>query len=255
MKNQIFPTGKFNELDSEGFIKNSGIYPIIQEEYTAPVNKSVELTLEKFGNIIHSIYIRGSVSKGIAIHNVSDIDFIFLSFRPITKEEKEILYLEFEPQIIEQYPFINGIEFHFIPMDFLQKNQFLFSTQCANIFGEDINLTLPKFKIDKCAFAHIYTLKNDMSDAFDDKHSCAWIMKRMVRVGFELCMIRAQKYTRDLYPCYETFAEYYPERKEEMFEALSLAIFPTEDSAEISRILNNLGLFLLGEIEQQKLIS
>lgn len=251
MKNKIYPSGKFHDLDSEGYILNSGVYPVIQEEYRVPVQKSIDLVLEQFSDIIHSIYLRGSVAKGIAIPNVSDIDFIFLSNREIIKEEKDILYKEIEPKICDEFPYINGIELHFQTLDSLKQNwvQFMMSTQCVCIYGEDVNPSLPKFKIDNSAYAHIHTLENDINDTFDDNHSCAWIMKRIVRVGFELCMVDAQKYTRDLYPCYEVFSEYYPERKEEMFEALYLAIFPTEDKVKINSVLMNLGQFLLKQIE------
>jgi hypothetical protein len=250
MKPKIYPTGKFNELDTDGFILNSGIYPVIQEVYAATVQKSIDLVLEKFSEIIHSVYLRGSVAKGIAIHDVSDIDFIFIAKREITKAEKNILYDEIEPKICTEFPFINGIELHFIPQNDVKNNwvQFMMSTQCICIYGEDLNPSLPKFKIDKSAFAHILTLEKDIDDTFEDKHSCTWIMKRIVRVGFEICMIRAQKYTRDLYPCYQVFSEYYPERKEEMYEALTFAIFPIDDKEKIDSILGNLGKFLIEQI-------
>lgn len=46
----------------------------------------------------------------------------------------------------------------------------------------------------------------------ETKKSCVWFMKGLLRVGFEITMERSQKYTRDLYRCYETFSEYYPEK-------------------------------------------
>lgn len=247
MTNKIYPTGKFNDIDSEGYILNSGVYPVIQEVYRAPVQLAVDLALSRFSDIIHSIYLRGSVAKGIAVPNISDIDFIFISSRSVTREEKDILYKEFEPQVCTTFPFINDIEYHFQSIELLKNKgvQFMMKTQCVCIYGDDVNLTLPRFRIDKNAFAHIHSLEKDVIDTFDDKHSCAWIMKRLVRTGFELCMMRSQKYTRDLYPCYEVFSEYYPERKEEMFEALTLAIYPIDDKAKINSIVGSLGNFLI----------
>jgi hypothetical protein len=265
MQNKIYPTGKFNDLDSEGYILNSGVYPVIQKEYKAPVQKSIDAVLEHFSEIIHSIYLRGSVAKGIAILNVSDIDFIFISTIELTKEEKSILYDEIEPKICVEFPYINGIELHFQTLDSLQQNwvQFMMSTQCVCIYGEDLNLTLPKFKIDENAYSHIGSLESDISSIQEEfiketnsdeiKSACTWIMKRIVRVGFEICIRRgerAQKYTRDLYPCYEVFSEYYPERKAEMFEALTLAIYPIDDKDKIDKILCDLGQFLISEIKK-----
>jgi len=73
-------------------------------------------------------------------------------------------------------------------------------------------------------------------------------MKGLLRVGFELTMERSQKYTRDLYRCYETFAEYYPEKEPEMREVLDLALNPTADKEKMKQIMENFGAWLLAEI-------
>ena len=42
-------------------------------------------------------------------------------------------------------------------------------------------------------------------------------------------MVKEQRYTRDLYLCYESFAKHYPEKEREMYRALELAINPKTD--------------------------
>ena len=75
-------------------------------------------------------------------------------------------------------------------------------------------------------------------------------MKRILRTGFELVMGREQKYTRDLYPCYESFIKYYPQKKDDMYKTLELAINPIDDSKIIGYILKDWLFFMSKEIEK-----
>ena len=204
---------------------------------------------------IHSIYLRGSVAKGIAVHGISDIDLILLVCNKFTEEDKIFLYKVLEKKVCEKFPFVNDIEMHDQTMESLLivPVQFMFKTQCVCIYGEDIVPDLPRFKIDMNAIAHSRSLKNDIQDTLDGNHSCGWIMKRIVRVGLEICMIEEQVYTRDLFPCYQIFSKYYPDWEGKMREALTLAIEPILDSEIINGILMSLGSFLIKEAERKKL--
>jgi len=78
---------------------------------------------------------------------------------------------------------------------------------------------------------------------------CQWVMKGIVRVGLELVLERSGKYSRDLYPCYEVFSEYYPEKEAEMKEALYLALNPTGDKEVIKKVIGGLGKWLEEEVK------
>ena len=86
---EIIKIGKLHTFDKDGNIQNSCILPIQQNEYKLVVNKIVAELLVYIKTSIHSIYIRGSVAKGIAIPFVSDIDIIVILNNPYS--EKEIL--------------------------------------------------------------------------------------------------------------------------------------------------------------------
>ena len=90
-----------------------------------------------------------------------------------------------------------------------------------------------------------------MQDPLGMKELCGWIMRRIVRTGLELIGEDARVFTRDLYPCYEHFARYYPARAAEMYRALELAVFPTSDAKVISDLLNDLGIWLCSEIARK----
>jgi len=57
--------------------------------------------------------------------------------------------------------------------------------------------------------------------------------------------------TRDLWPCYQVFIEYRPDRAEEMRQALLLAIDPTDGPAVLKDFLETFGRWLAKAAVQQ----
>lgn len=249
---KILPIGKFHEINQRGEILNCCIYPIIQKEYEIPIYLAVDGIKDKIGNKIHSIYLRGSVAKGIAIHDISDIDLVILSKDKISEQENQELYSEVASKICSQYRFIKGIEMYCQHIDTLKNTsaQFMFKTQCICIEGQDIIPSLPNFLI---STPHLYTfhsLASNISSTIEGKHSMPWLMKKIVRAGLELCMTREQCYTRDLYPCYEIFRKYYPEKEPQMKIALEIAIGNKIDKIEGIALIHEIGNFLLTEVRK-----
>lgn len=77
-------------------------------------------------------------------------------------------------------------------------------------------------------------------------------MKTLLRIGLELTLDKAGKYSRDLYPCYKIFSEYYQEKESNMREVLELALNPTDDMEYLISIKENFGQWLLLECSKQE---
>ena len=69
---------------------------------------------------------------------------------------------------------------------------------------------------------------------------CRWMMKRIIRTGFETVMLQENVYTRDLYPNYKVFCKYHPAKTALMRKALRLAIEPTSNKTKIMHISKDL---------------
>jgi hypothetical protein len=258
---KIIPIGKLHDIDADGYIQNPCIVPLKQEKYHHVVNEILAELSYKFKEHIHSLYIRGSVAKGIAIEFVSDIDLVFLCNQSIGDEIKKDIRILLNT-INKKFNFINGIEVLFITKINIDniKTQFLLKTQCACIYGVDIIPTLKSFKINQYAFSHSNGFYQSMIDIkaelmnetnLDEiKEICTWTMKRIIRTGFETVMIKDQSYTRDLYPNYLIFSNYYPEKEADMKLALTLAINPTSDIIEILKVMDSLVDFIKDQIVQ-----
>jgi hypothetical protein len=250
---EIKPTGSYLELDSEGYVINPASLEKIQEEWKPVVNELIETYKGHWGEKLKNVYIRGSVAKGEAVKGVSDIDsfcYVDLPKDSITTDWEE----EAEGKVEEKFPFIEGAELMSRPLAIGPMNVILLN-QSVCVYGDPIEVR--KVKPGKDMMMHIPNLnkriellqgKLDTAESKESiKSACVWFAKDMLRTGFELTMERSQKYTRDLYLCYKTFAEYYPEKESQMREMLHYALNPTDDKEKIEKLRNDFSPWLIEE--------
>lgn len=262
MNNEIKKIGSVQQLNSEGFIINDFSLKGLQQDYSCILDDVVELYQQHYSGILHSVYVRGSVLKGMAIKGISDLDTLAISTRKLTEDEQKAKE-EIRKIIGHKYPYLNGLELHFEDLQSVMNSlrfQFLLKTQTQCVYGIDIKRELPDFGIGKYSYAHSYTLKKDIKsienwlkdeeDIEEIKDICSWIMKRIVRIGFEVVMLKEQCFTRDLYYCYEAFAKHHPEKAKEMYHIMELAVYPTEDKEDILKNLKLLEAFLYNLIRE-----
>ncbi|MAZ49427.1 MAG: hypothetical protein CME65_12780 [Halobacteriovoraceae bacterium] len=71
------------------------------------------------------------------------------------------------------------------------------------------------------------------------KANCMWIMRRLLRGSFDLVIERENRFTRDLYCCYESVSHYYPEREAKLRSVLVYALNPSEDYKEWKELVED----------------
>lgn len=265
MEKEILKIGTLLKTDKEGFLLKQANNNKIKGKWKEAVDYLVKKYLEKIGSEkIHSIWIRGSVARGEAIENISDID----SFCLIKKEGSidKIKINEIKSDVNKKFPFVTKVEIGFTSVkNLLDKNRyfnkrFTIKTQSVCVYGEDIFKRIEDFKPDKILARKIQENlrkrtdeakeKIESADKEKTKIFCSWIMKRILRQGFILIMDKEKAFTRDLYPCYNTFSKYYSEKENEMKKVLELAICPTSDKKQIIRILDDFGKWIIKESEE-----
>jgi hypothetical protein len=102
-------------------------------------------------------------------------------------------------------------------------------------------------------------IRTDVEEALAEFHAnppqeqtsywCRRIAKNIVRSGFSLTILDEPQYTRDLYPCYRTFARHYPEHGRDMRNAIEYALTPSTDAAEVTAYLKDFGKWIVEEAE------
>ncbi|WP_174616249.1 nucleotidyltransferase [Virgibacillus ihumii] len=263
---EIKNIGGFCDTDDTGYIINTACTRKISPAFHQVLNEMIQYYRMQLGKNLHSIYVRGSVPHGQAIYSVSDLDTL-----AIVNEEVDSMDLQWvegiEQKINEKFPCINGVEFSFYLMeDVLETSTFsiipfMLKTHSVCVYGEDLISLLPSYRADKTlANHHLINLKNQVDQAkkdLDDNYDtedildcCSWIMKIIVRAGLTLVMVEEKRYTRDLYPAYKLFSQYYPEKEPEMKLALQYAIEPITDTEELLHFLEQTGTWIITEAEE-----
>ncbi|MFB2937489.1 nucleotidyltransferase [Aerosakkonemataceae cyanobacterium BLCC-F154] len=266
--NAILKTGELLTTDAQGFIINPCSFEKISPPWTAIIADLKIAYLEIFANQLHSIYIRGSVPRGKAIPKVSDLDSLAVISGNL--EECQLAKIRLACRKIKhQYPFCKNVDFLCVSYQEIMESEstlkMLIKTQSLCIFGDDLTLSLPNYKPGIEMVSHAFELGEDLEILQDElqclgnndifyfkfiKDRCAWIMKRIVRTGLELVMLREQVYTRDLYPSYLLFYKHYPTQERYMKKALELAINPSDNLAGLLIFLREFGSWLVREVER-----
>jgi uncharacterized protein len=266
--NAIKEIGYTAKTDKEGFLINESSWEKVRAKYRPAIEQAVEALKASFKSKIHSIYLRGSLPRDLGIEGVSDIDLLF-----VTKDLHEDPFIydrvaEVEKEILQKYPFVNGIEAGFYEFNDIKDTSrfriipFMIKTYSILLYGENLQERLPRYKADeKLANEHIINVTSQIETALADLEGnedteditdcCTWIMKIIIRCGMALVIEKEKTYTRDLYPAYELFSKHYPKQKKEMEEALLFAINPSEKPADIISFLKDgFGKWMVDEADR-----
>ncbi|MFK3961508.1 nucleotidyltransferase [Guptibacillus hwajinpoensis] len=249
--------GSFYQVDHEGYLVNDTSWEKINKNYRNAIDRAVEILT--IAMPLSSIYLRGSVPKGKGIEGVSDLDLIVLT-ENLNEQVAELL----NQKLADEFPWLNGCEISFHSAKELGGFNsfsiipFMLKTSSLCVYGKDVAKAIPGFKPDRAlANDHLIQLENHIvqakselvgnEDIEDIADCCGWIMKIIVRSGLALVMEKDPMYTRDLYPAYKLFSNFYPHKESYMKQALTYAVFPTSSREEITHFLDQYGGWLIQE--------
>lgn len=248
--------GRFLVVDKFGYVQPDVAGALIGNAWKPLVELVTNSLMKRQG--VRSVYIRGSIPRGLAIENVSDADFIYVcetNFDPADCDLENVAEAVF--------PIVHGVRVFrldragFDRIHRLQQRPYfhmLLKTQSLFLAGDDITKNIEPFKIGRDMVSHVFSLagefarlprwlEEDRNRGIDQSIRHKWFSKRIVRSGFEVTMDRSDRFTRDLYLCYEQFAQLYPERSRQMYQALVSCL--TGDNSPVQ--YGELVTFLAGE--------
>lgn len=252
---QILPIGGYFPKDNEGFLINPAKWELVPNSFQQFIRKLIEKIPAEEKSQIDSIYLRGSLPRGMDEKYISDIDLFALTSKKgmrwqseewaqqlilsIKKEEKVSLEVElttttYDEDLLANYPLLAAI----------------IKTQAICIYGSDFSKKLPRFKPGKSLLLNYRWLINDLKNAqsenatlSDQKHA----LKTLIRTGFEIVMEREKAYTPDLYWCVQSFGKWYPDLEDQMTRTLQIYLNSSPSKQDLKVILNDLGSFIVKE--------
>lgn len=253
----IQPFGSFFEVDSEGYLINPASFEKIQERWKPVIEAYVDVCKELYGDDLISIYLRGSVAKGQAIDNISDLD-AFVVLQDNHKEPPKEMENEKEKELRKIFPFVNSFEFGIFTNTGIQDESLLLN-QSLCLYGQPIQV--PRVKLSKELVWHAPNFESrhqKLLDFFMEENPNSqrvrgrieWFGKGVLRTGLEILIEKSGKYSRDLYPCYKIFSEFYPEKEKEMRAVLDLVLNPNTTQEKARGILVPISEFILEEAKK-----
>ena len=259
--------GNYLETDEQGFLQSRADPANVTGPWREVVEAVTTAYLEQWPTSIHSIYVRGSIAKGLAVEGTSDIDS-FTVLKPgceqdFSYEAVKVWAETVEQNVKEKFPFVTGVEIGLETFEEAQNREnpyaLILKMEAACVYGEDVANEIAPYKPGpdmafqtKYFRSHLETFLSEYpaEPEVDKPEFINWMMRRFLRLGMELVMAEEQRFTRDLYLCYESFAKHYPGKAAEMYRALELAVNPVLGEAT-GTYAETFGAWLAQEAERK----
>jgi predicted nucleotidyltransferase len=245
----LYP-GRFHELSPEGWIVND-----CSQQRPACWNDPIALVIqeirERLGDKLHSVYLRGSLARGTAVHGIADLDMLVV-YEPMGDQKVDWTWRKpLNQKLIERFTFCKELDINFLNRPILlaapvgAAYRFMLKTQSICILGDDVIPSLPQFKPDRTVMFSYNFLEADILKAErglelqNEAHEfCRWIMRRVVRAAGEVAMMHDGRFTRDLGFCVENYLKHRSnaETDSTIPLALELALEPISDRDRVLEI-------------------
>jgi hypothetical protein len=268
---EIAPWGKFVPLDPAGCLINDCDRDHIVPPWTTLVAELRQRCLGIWPNRLTALYLRGSVPRGLAQPRISDLDSFALLAGEITPQDLEQSQ-QITTELHKRYLFCKKVELILLDQASITQPGSIWPSmiqiKSLQIWGEAPDLVLPPSRPGAALINYAHTWDTDLTITLETltrlspqqlgfsaavKKQCAWIMRRMVRTGFELVMAQDQSYTPDLYHCSARFAAYFPQQRINMEKALELALEPSAHRPGLILFLRLFGRWLSDEVQSMGL--
>ena len=258
--------GAVLHTDADGYLVPDVSLNNIVPPWDEAVNFVKEAYIKHLGKSLHSVYIRGSVARGLAVEGLSDIDtFALVRGNPLKTENDRDWVKQVSEQYMKCFPFSHRPEIWFYGKEPFSENleeKWWLKVGAVCICGEDLIPRIPPVKLERVVadsqFERDYITRivqrvHEGAKQYPEPEriqtGCRWICKRFLRAGMDLVLSRSKVFTRDLYYCYEEFAKFYPQQDAAMWQALEYAINPTGNLEELLPLIEELGDFLAQEAD------
>jgi hypothetical protein len=246
--NEVTKTGAFLETDESGNLMSDASVGKIVPPWREAVDFARDLEVSRLGNRLHSLYLRGSVPRGVALPGRSDLDLFAVLFDDSAPPPTPPRFDDFPAR----FPFVASVESSHITLAHVHGPfhyyRFVMKVSAVCIHGEDLLPQIPPCSTDTPIaeewfriFPHLVDqFAGDLKESGSDetnKRLCHDMMKGLLRAGMLLVMKRQRAYTRDLYPSYQCFSWFYPAQEPAMRRCLELAVNPASDRHELLRFV------------------
>ena len=235
------------------------------------VDDVIQAYIKHIGQDLHSIYITGSVPRGLAVEGQSDLDAIaVLEYYTDPELVMQDWISSTEDEILARHNCVSDVQMEIYPHGWLLHDEsefsisaFVIKTHAVCVWGIDMlpDLTDYQFsdKNTRIAVANddIVQIESDIDEAIDSimaddspdnvRYWCKRICKNVVHSAFGLVMIDEVVHTRDIDISVNYFLKHYPNQQKGIEQAVRFILSPTDSVSEILDFLDTFGAWLMTE--------
>jgi len=273
---QVKSAGKFWNKNENGYLINDTDHEKIADAFQPLLSQVKQIIITALKDACHSIYLTGSIPRGIAIVGQSDLD-IFAIVNS-TFDDTALAYIQEQCNLLliknkvvskidvefwefsEVFPLANDndniqLKLTLSIYDAILKN----SSLC--IYGHDVITFIPPIK-PSIALANdeLIMLHSDLAMATKSitetptednvRYWCKRVMKNIIRAGFCLVMALIEEYTRDIDLCAKVLTQHYPNMTNSIHQAVNWIDHPITNEHELLNFLNDFGSIFLHEVDR-----
>ncbi len=251
----IKPIGRFYQTDKAGNLVNE----CHVDNITTAFRHDVEYLQALCEGIIprscfHSLYLRGSVPRGLA-SDASDIDLF--AILDCDREMCDMYQSKVRNSFLAIKRKIDFGVYTLAEVTSLPEWELAFVIKINSLClsGRDLIPSLPHYQPTVKIVAGYANLSQDIrlarSIMCEDLESatrfCRWICKSIVRTGLAICIQYDSRYSPDLWFCYTVFCEWFPTHSTSMLIALELAVDDAPDIQRAVVLLDGFGSWIGNE--------
>jgi hypothetical protein len=253
------PKGRLWRIE-DGIILNDAHPDLIRPPFRALVDDVVKAYTDAISADIDSIYITGSVARGLASEGESDLN----SFAVLHAGSDPDLVLQewvadAEDDLLARHSYVTDVRLELWPYysvftdpSRFSMGAFILKTHSACVWGVDLSTQLPDYKVSPAiANDDLVQIADDIADALDairdDPRAevvrlwCKHAARCFLRSGFGLLQMREGVHTRDVDMCCEYLVRHFPTSAQDFQQALLYAHQPTGIARDALRFLETAG--------------
>ncbi len=265
--------GRLWQVNANGFLVNDAKKENLTPQYQAVIDDVIQAYRDHIDNEIHSIYVTGSVPRGLAVEGQSDLDmFAVLEYYTEPELVMQDWIPEAEQTIAEKHDCVSNVQMEtwihgwllHDPTEF-SVSAFILRTHAVCVWGADMSPDVTAYQFSKretrLAIANddIVQIDPDIEEAIEEielddsadniRYWCKRICKNMIHAMFGLVMVDEFVHTRDIDVSVKYILKHYPDKRPDVEQAVNYIQSPTKSKQELLDFLNAFGQWLIDECD------
>lgn len=257
-------------LDQDGYLLSEVSLDKIAKDYIPCIRESIEKLVSLFPHQCHSIYVYGSVARGDAVIEKSDLDLLVIFNKPLSSDEvtelktlSNSLSQKYQALVRDVGIAYGDCDYVFDPVNYYE--QAFLQALCVCVHGEDIREHFGPYKltseiaisfngdISKVLARTISRL--EAASKAEIKTIVQNFSRKLIRTYYSMVMTRSQIWTTRLQEQSEVFIHFFPEKEPIIRTLHSWIDDPPTNKEQVLELFQKEGNWLAENFESEALIQ